>query len=694
MRSFLGTALCTAALAVALAGMVASVVAARSGDRRIWRWARWSAYTNLWILAVANLLMVQALVVRDFSLTYVAQVGSHATPLFFTIISLWAALEGSLLFWGLVLASLTALAVYLHRDHEGPLVPYALATMMGVGVFFYLLLVVPANPFAPVFPVPADGPGPNPLLQNHPLMAVHPPILYLGYVGMTIPFAFAIGALLSGRLDDTWLRLTRRWTVFAWIFLSLGVVAGMWWSYEVLGWGGYWAWDPVENASFLPWLTATALIHSSMVQERRGMLRVWNLTLAVSTFLLTILGTFLTRSGILSSVHAFAEGTVGTYFVVFMAITLVFSVVLLMGRSDRLKTPGSLDSAASRETVFLFNNVILVAFTFTVLLGTLFPLLAEAFRGVTVSVGAPFFNQMTLPFVVALLFLMGVGPALPWGKASRGGLERNFLWAAGAMAVTAVVAVVLGTRDPYAVLAFAFAAFALVTNVREYVIPVRGRMRARKEGPFRALGQVALSNPRRYGGYFAHLGVVVMAVGIAASSALQTKHEATLRPGQSMQVEDFTLRFDGMWAQDQPQRFSVGATLTASRNGRGIGTMEPRLNYYPMQEDPVPTPAVRSRLTDLYVVLMAFQPDGSTATIQAIVEPLVIWIWTGGAMIALGASFGLVFGIRQGKGGSRRPPAPGSGAGTSAVVDRSRRREDGPEEGAPEGELVRTGVDP
>ena len=660
MRSLLGTSLSVAALAIAVVGLVVAVMAARKSDARLWKAARWGAYANLWIILVANLLMVQALVVRDFSLSYVAQVGSHATPLFFTIISLWAALEGSLLFWALILAGLTALVVYIHRDSRGPLMPYALATMFGVGIFFYLLLVVPANPFAPVFPVPTDGPGPNPLLQNHPLMAVHPPILYLGYVGMMVPFAFAIGALLSGRLDDRWLHLTRRWTIFAWIFLSLGIVAGMWWSYEVLGWGGYWAWDPVENASFLPWLTATALIHSSMVQERRGMLRVWNLTLAVSTFLLTILGTFLTRSGILSSVHAFAEGTVGTYFVVFMAIILVFSVLLLLGRSEELKTPGSMDSVASRETVFFFNNVVLVAFTFTVLLGTLFPLLAEAFRGVTVSVGAPFFNQMTLPFVVALLFLMGVGPALPWGKASRTGVRDNFVQAGTAMVVVAVLSVVLGLRDPYAVLAFAFAAFALVTNVREYVLPVRARMKAKQENVMNALGRVMFSNPRRYGGYFAHFGVIVMAVGITASSALQTNHEQTLRPGESMQVEDFTLRFDGMWAQDQPQRFSVGATLAVSKNGRDIATMEPRLNYYPAQEDPVPTPAVRSRMTDLYVVLMAFQPDGSTATISAIVEPLVMWIWIGGVMIALGATFGLVFGRDGGYGpggGSRRDRA-------------------------------------
>jgi cytochrome c-type biogenesis protein CcmF len=681
VRSLLGTSLSAAALAVAVVGLVVAAQSARRSDDRLWEWAKRGAYANLWIMAVANLLMVQALVVRDFSLSYVAQVGSHATPLFFTIISLWAALEGSILFWGLILAALTAAVVWVHRNSEGQLYRYALAAMFGVGIFFYLVLLVPANPFSPVYPVPVDGPGPNPLLQNHPLMAVHPPILYLGYVGMMIPFAFAIGALLSGKLDNEWIRVTRRWTLFAWIFLTLGVVAGMWWSYEVLGWGGYWAWDPVENASFLPWLTATALIHSAMVQERRGMLGIWNLTLALATFILTILGTFLTRSGILSSVHAFAEGTVGTYFLVFIAITLVFSVLLLLGRMDDMRTPGSLDAAASRETVFLFNNVILVAFTFTVLLGTLFPLLAEAARGVTVSVGAPFFNRMTLPFVVALLFLLGVGPALPWGKAARGGLEKNFIWAGGAMVLVAVSCLALGLREPYAVMAFSFAAFALVTNVREYVIPVRARMGARKEGALPALGRVVLSNPRRYGGYFAHLGIVVMAVGITASSALQTKHEATLRPGQYLEAGDFSLRFEQMWSQDQPQRFTVGASLTAFKNGRELGTMEPRLNYYPTQEDPVPTPAVRSRMTDLYVVLMAFQPDGSTATIQAIVEPLVIWIWTGGVMIAVGAAFGLVFSIRSGK--SRTPtPTGGRGAGPGAAGPRDEK------------ELVSTGADP
>lgn len=662
MRSLLGSALSFSALAVALVGIVVATLAARSGSEKLWRTARWGAYTNLWLLLIANLLMVQALVARDFSVSYVAQVGSHATPLFFTIISLWAALEGSILFWGLVLAGYTALAVYIHRDARGPMVPYALATMFGVGAFFYLLLVGPANPFGTVSPVPLDGPGPNPLLQNHPLMALHPPLLYLGYVGMTVPFGFAMGALLAGRLDDSWLRMTRRWMIVAWTSLSLAIVAGMWWSYEVLGWGGYWAWDPVENASFMPWLTATALIHSAMVQERREMLRAWNMTLVISTFLLTILGTFLTRSGVLSSVHAFADGQVGAYFLGFMAVTLVFSVVLLLGRSRALSTPGSLDSVVSRETVFLFNNLILVAFTFTVLLGTLFPLVAEAVRGVTVSVGAPFFNRMTLPFVVALLFLMGVGPALPWGRATREGLGARFLLPTIAMVAVGGLSVLLGVRNIYAALAFGFSAFALVINVGEYVIPTRGRMQAHGENALRALWRVMTSNPRRYGGYFAHLGVIVMSVGIAGSSALQTSHEATLRRGETMTIEDYTLRYDGMWAQDQPQRFSVGATVVAQRKGRDIGTMEPRLNYYRTQVEPVPTPAVRSRMEDLYVVLMAFEPDGASATLSVIVEPLVIWIWIGGLMVGVGAIFGLGLGVRNSSRAPRRGSTGGAGA--------------------------------
>ncbi|HEX7118748.1 MAG TPA: heme lyase CcmF/NrfE family subunit [Longimicrobiales bacterium] len=638
MISTLGFGTVAVALALSVYGAVAAVVGVRRRRPELVESAKMAVYVNFALLAVANLAMVYALVTHDFSVSYVAQVGSRSTPLHITIISLWSSLEGSILFWGFVLAAYSAAAVWHQRNRPGALVPYATATLLAIGAFFYLLLVGPANPFGRVWPVPADGPGPNPLLQNHILMAVHPPLLYLGYVGMSVPFAFAVGALLSGRLDATWIKLTRRWTITAWMFLSLAIVAGMWWSYEVLGWAGYWAWDPVENASFMPWLTATAFLHSVMVQERRDMLKVWNLSLIMATFLLTILGTFLTRSGIVASVHAFTQGTIGYYFVAFIALGLVFSLVLLTGRGAALRSEGHLDSVASRETVFLFNNLLLTAFTFTVLLGTLYPIVAEALRGVRVSVGAPFFNEMTVPLCVALLFLMGVGPALPWRRAEPELLRRKFLVPLAALLIVAGAAVGLGVREPYSVLAFAFAAFMLASTVGEFAIGVRARMRAHGEFPLVALGRLIGANRRRYGGYIAHLGVVSLAVGIAASSTFRVERDATLRQGERLAMAGYEIRFDELWAQNEPHRFVVGADLTIFRDGAEIGALAPRLNFYGDRDEPITTPAVRSRPhEDLYINLMAFQRDGSSATLQVVVEPMIFWIWLGGGIIGLGA---------------------------------------------------------
>ncbi|HUH13523.1 MAG TPA: heme lyase CcmF/NrfE family subunit [Longimicrobiales bacterium] len=633
------------ALALAVYGLVAAVVGVRKARPELIRSAERATYGIFLLVSISTLAMVYALVVRDFSISYVAQVGSRSTPLFFTVISLWGALEGSILFWGWVLAGYSAAAVYFTRGQRGSLVPYANATLLFIGIFFYILLLGPANPWHAVFPVPLDGPGPNPLLQNHWLMGVHPPLLYLGYVGMSVPFAFAIGALLSGRLDDAgWIRLTRRWTLVAWGFLSLAVMAGMWWSYEVLGWGGYWAWDPVENASFLPWLTATAFLHSAMVEERRGLLRVWTLSLVVSTFLLTIFGTFLTRSGIISSVHAFAEGPIGYYFLSFIAICLIGSLLLLFGRSSELATKGKLDSAVSRETVFLVNNLIFTAFTFTVLLGTVFPLVAEAVRGVKVSVGAPFFNRMTLPLSMMLLFLVGVGPALPWRQARMDELKRRFTAPAVALVLVLVVSWAAGARNPYTLMAFAFAAWALLLNLGEFWQGTAARMRAHGESPPTALRRLVAANSRRYGGYTAHIGFILMVVGIAASSSFRVEREMTLEVGETVRVEDYTLRLESVWAEDEPQRFVVGAEVAVlNAAGKLIGTLDPRLNYYPTSDQPITTPAVRERPhEDLYLTLLAFERDGSQATIQAIVEPLVWWIWAGGVIIGLGALISLL----------------------------------------------------
>jgi cytochrome c-type biogenesis protein CcmF len=623
--------------------MIAAMVGARRGNERLTSAARSIAYLIFLLMFIANAAMVYALVTHDFSISYVAQIGSRATPVFYTVISLWSSLEGSILFWGLVLSGFTAAATWVTRNRLGVLADYANGTMLGVGVFFYMLLLGPANPFLPMSPVPLDGPGPNPLLQNHILMAIHPPFLYLGYVGMTVPFSFAIGALLSGKLDDTWIRETRRWTITAWMFLSMAIMMGMWWSYEVLGWGGYWAWDPVENASFMPWLTATAFLHSVMVQERRNMLRLWNLTLVIATFSLTILGTFLTRSGVLSSVHAFSEGPIGKYFLGFIAIVLGFSLILLTGRSEELRTQGKIENPVSRETVFLINNLLLTAFTFTVLIGTLYPLVAEALRGVKVSVGAPFFNKMTVPLCAALLFMVGVGPALPWRGGDPEVLKRKFYVPASFGVAGAVLSIVLGARSVYGVLAFMFASFALATNAQEFWQGSRARMRAHGESFPIALGRLVRSNNRRYGGYIAHLGVIAMALGIAASSVFKTERQATLRPGETMQIKDYTLRFDKVWGREEPHRVVIGADLIVIKNNREVGKLDPRTNFYRARNEPVPTPSVRERLThDLYVTMMSFERDGSSATFTVYYQPLVGWIWYGGFIIAFGAVIGLM----------------------------------------------------
>jgi cytochrome c-type biogenesis protein CcmF len=411
----------------------------------------------------------------------------------------------------------------------------------------------------------------------------------------------------------------------------------------VLGWGGYWAWDPVENASFMPWLTATAFMHSAMVQERRNMLRTWNMSLVIVTFLLTILGTFLTRSGVLSSVHAFSEGPIGLYFMGFIAVTLLFSVVVLTGRSHDLRSEAQLDQMASRETVFLLNNLLLTAFTFTVLLGTMFPLVAEAVRGVKLSVGAPFYNRMTLPICVALLFLIGVGPMLPWRVSNSDELKRKLRAPSAAFIITAVAAFALGLRSFYGLLAFGFAAWATVTNLQEFAYAAAAR-RSTGRSWFDALFGLFSVNPRRYGGYVAHLGLIMMAVGITGSSVFRYEREATLRPGQSVQLREYTVRFDDLQAHDEAHRFVVLGNFTVFIDGVEAGKLDPRLNYYRSRgaSDPITTPSVRTRAdNDLYINLIAFERDGSSATVHVIVEPLVVWIWVGGFIVAMGALIGL-----------------------------------------------------
>ncbi|HEY4375650.1 MAG TPA: cytochrome c biogenesis protein CcsA, partial [Acidimicrobiales bacterium] len=419
MNAALGTGGVVLGVVAALAGIVTLALGIKKDRADLRRMGAVYSALLLFGALVSFAAMERGLITRDFSMKYVAEHGARATPALFNFATLWSALEGSILLWALVLTGYTAVVATKFRKRlTDPLVSWAMLTMFVVNLFFFCLMLGPANPFRTLANPPADGPGPNALLQNHILVAFHPPMLYLGYVGFTVPFAFAIAALATGRLGEGWLIETRRWTLFAWAFLSVGIVLGAWWSHEVLGWGGYWAWDPVENASFLPWLTGTAYLHSVMVQERRGMLRVWNLSLLCATFCLTILGTFLTRSGVLDSVHSFTASAIGPWILSFFGVIVAVTIGLIGWRGDRLRSPGRIDSPLSREGAFLFNNILFAGFAFVVLLGTVFPLLSDAITGKSITVGEPYFDRMTVPIGFALIFLMAIAPVLPWRKAS------------------------------------------------------------------------------------------------------------------------------------------------------------------------------------------------------------------------------------------------------------------------------------
>ena len=506
MNAALGESAVVLALIASLAGIVTLLRGLRSGRPQLLRIGR--SYTWLILLGavVATFAMQHALITHDFRLVYVDDNDSTATPLVFRITAMWSALQGSILLWGLILAGyITLVAVHFRDRVTDPLVGWALVVCFGVAAFFFGLMATASNPFTTVHgAVPTNGPGPDPLLQDHILVAFHPPILYLGLVGFTVPFAFAIASLITGRVGEGWMVETRRWTLFAWAFLSGGLVLGAWWSYQVLGWGGYWAWDPVENAALLPWLTATAYLHSVMVQERRGMLRVWNISLVLATFSLTVLCTFLTRSGVLASVHSFSNSDIGPELLTFFGITIGGAIALVAWRGDRLRSPGAIDSPLSREGAFLANNLLFGAFAVVVLLGTVFPLIVQAINGNQITVGGPYFNTLTMPIVVCLLFLMAVAPVLPWRKASGELLRHRLLWPAVVGAATLVVCVAVGLRGLNPLLAFGLGGFAATSALRQLVLATR------RQG---ARGFVGRAN----GGMIVHLGVIIIAVAFAAS---------------------------------------------------------------------------------------------------------------------------------------------------------------------------------
>lgn len=607
---------------------------------------------------VSVIAMQRALIQRDFTVLYVFEHGSSTTPWLFNMATMWAALEGSILLWCLILAGFTfAVAQKFRRRLDDPLVAWAMVTMFVVCVFFFGLVLTAANPFRGVIPPPNyDGPGPNPLLQNHLLMAFHPPMLYLGYVGFTVPFAFAIAALVTGRVGEGWLVETRRWTLFAWGFLTAGIILGAWWSYEVLGWGGYWKWDPVENASFLPWLTGTAYLHSVMIQERRGMLRVWNLSLLCATFALTILGTFLTRSGVVESVHAFSSGSVGPILLGFFAFVVAVSVFLIGWRGDRLRSPGRIDSPVSREGAFLANNVVFSAFAFVVLLGTVFPLVVEAINDERLSVGVPYFSRMTMPIGFAILTLMAIAPVLPWRKATGELLRDRLWWPAWFGVATVVFAVAVGATGPFAVLAFGLGGFAAGSAVRQLFLATR------RQGWRGLVG-------RANGGMVVHLGTIMIGVAFAASTSFIRQAEFTLEPNESATIAGHTVQFLDTRTEEKDNRVELIARVRVD----GDRVFEPRLNRYRAGGMTIGTPSVRVGPDNDVYLAMTKSPDEETGAIglRVIIQPMVVWLWIGGGVMVVGTALSLFPGRRRNPLDPVSAPvavgdARSGGAGTSA----------------------------
>ena len=583
--------------------------------------------------ALASAALLTALFARDFSVEYVTNYSSRSLSAPYTLSAFWGGMEGSLLFWTLLLTGFSALALRQARARSSRLIAWSGAVLAGITVFFLLLLVLPADPFTRLAEVPSDGRGLNPLLQS-PGMMIHPPLLYTGFVGFSVPFAFAMAALLSGRLDERWFTSTRRWTLFSWSALSIGIVLGGAWAYTELGWGGYWAWDPVENASFMPWLTATAYLHSVVIQEKRRMFKVWNVSLILMTYALAVFGTFLTRSGLLSSIHTFTEGPIGKWFLPFLAVMLIGGIGVIAMRYDSLRSENRFDSLLSRESAFLANNVLFLAAAFTILWGTIYPVIAELLTGVRLSVGPPFFNSVFVPLGLGLILLTGIGPLISWRRMSKGAFSKIVKVPLVAGAVVILALFLLGVRSTGALVAFGLCAFTTAAIVSEFV---RGSGIHRRQGSrwVAALAETLDRNKRRYGGYVIHLGVVLIVIGFAGA-AFKTERQAVLEQGSSLNVGAYTLTYIDLEQRSTPEKDIYEASIEVHRGDSYVTTLRPQRNIHRAQQQRQSEIAIRSTpIEDLYLVVTAFESDGS-AHVRAFVNPLTWWIWAGAGVMILG----------------------------------------------------------
>jgi cytochrome c-type biogenesis protein CcmF len=610
----------------------------KSGERAVY------AFSGFVTLAVLGLLYL--LVKSDFSIEYVASITNRDMPLYYKLAALWGGQAGSLLFWTWIIAIYSAVVAWRSRMRRSDLIPVALGVMSVTGLFFLSLNIFAENPFRVIAMShpgsagmvafsPPDGNGLNPLLQ-HPVMVIHPPILYLGYVGMVVPFAFAMAALLTRELGNAWITLIRRWTLVAWGLLGCGIILGGKWAYMELGWGGYWAWDPVENASLMPWLTGTAFLHSVIVQEKKDMLKVWNVVLIIATYLLVIFGTFLTRSGVVSSVHAFAQSSIGIFFVSYIALAAALCTWLIFSRLEYLKSENQLDSVVSRESSFLFNNLVFLGACFAVLWGTIFPVISEAVQGEKISVGAPFFNKINIPVGLFLLFLTGVGPLLAWRKSSMKSLRKNFFWPLAAATVLAIPLFLLGVRSIYALMSLYLCIFVTITIVSEFYRGVRARHRAHGEAFHEALFRLIGKNKRRYGGYIVHFGIILIFLGFTGNAFNQEK-QGQVKAGESIVIGEYDLVCEKIEDGRTPLYDWLTATLSVSYKGRPIGTLVPEKRFYHASEQPTSEVALRSTpVEDLYVVFAGMSDDNERAVIQIFLNPLVMWVWIGAIVLAAG----------------------------------------------------------
>jgi len=598
--------------------------------------ARRGVYAAAALVSLAWGVMLYAFAVHDYSIQYVSHYNNRSTNLAFSLSGAYAGQEGSLLMWAWGVVVVLLLVTLQNRGRHKTLMPWVTAVMGFVATFFLSLLVFFSDPFVRSTVVPTDGQGLNPLLQNVGML-FHPPALYTGYVAFTAPFAFALAALITGELGDEWIRITRGWTLAAWTFLAIGNLLGAQWAYVELGWGGYWGWDPVENSSFMPWLTGTAFLHSVMIQRRRGMLKVWNLALIIITFLLTIFGTFITRSDILSSVHTFGETNIGPMFVAMMLLTLLVSAALIWDRLPLLHGDNELDSLVSRESSFLLNNLLLVGAAFAVFWGTMFPVISEAVRGVKVTVNAPFFNQVVGPILLGIVILMGICPLIGWRRASLDNLVRNFRIPALVALLSAVAAFALGARQPYAVLALAACGFVTGTVALEFIRGMLAKGRVLGRSPFLALGALIWGNKPRYGGYLVHMGIILLAVGVVGSQGFKTEKDVTLAPGEEASIGSYRLVYQGLNDVPSGQKESVEAAITVYQGSQLLGTMTPSKEFYQGWDSPNTEVAIHSTpMEDLYLILNSWDAQ-QKAGLKLVINPLVTWIWVGGYVLVLGA---------------------------------------------------------